>query len=129
MADLHELLVQTEGTGVNVYTHGEMQPAHGYPKLKAFTHLAGNYGTAWQNHKVKKSCCLHVVSVVVCFARSFVFQFQCNAIESSFFQLTLNVFFLNINLQFEFASFPGPIVITTIVSCHRARPTKIACTR
>jgi hydroxylamine reductase len=53
MADLHELLVQTEGTGVNVYTHGEMQPAHAYPKLKAFTHLAGNYGTAWQNQKVQ----------------------------------------------------------------------------
>jgi Prismane/CO dehydrogenase family len=53
MADLHELLVQTQGTGVNVYTHGEMQPAHGYPKLKAFSHLAGNYGTAWQNQKVR----------------------------------------------------------------------------
>lgn len=69
MADLHELLVQTEGTGVNVYTHGEMQPAHGYPKLKAFTHLAGNYGTAWQNQKVK------ILSARVCcmLADSFVF--------------------------------------------------------
>lgn len=65
MADLYELLKQTEGTGINVYTHGEMQPAHSYPKLKAFSHLAGNYGTAWQNQK------------------------------------------------FEFAGFPGPIVVTT----------------
>jgi hydroxylamine reductase (hybrid-cluster protein) len=45
--DLHDLLVQTEGTGVNVYTHGEMLPAHGYPGLKRFPHLVGNYGGAW----------------------------------------------------------------------------------
>ena len=51
LKDLHELLVQTEGTGVNVYTHGEMLPAHSYPELKKFKHLAGNYGTAWQNQK------------------------------------------------------------------------------
>uniref|UniRef100_A0A7S3LIF4 Hydroxylamine reductase n=1 Tax=Amphora coffeiformis TaxID=265554 RepID=A0A7S3LIF4_9STRA len=65
MLDLYELLKQTEGTGINVYTHGEMLPAHAYPKLKAFKHLAGNYGTAWQNQK------------------------------------------------FEFAAFPGPIIVTT----------------
>ena len=65
MADLYELLKQTEGTGINVYTHGEMLPAHGYPKLKAFPHLVGNYGTAWQNQK------------------------------------------------FEFAAFPGPVIVTT----------------
>lgn len=65
MMDLYELLKQTEGTGIQVYTHGEMLPAHGYPKLKAFDHLAGNYGTAWQNQK------------------------------------------------FEFAAFPGPVVVTT----------------
>lgn len=65
MADLHALLEQTEGTGVNVYTHGEMLPAHGYPELKKFKHLVGNYGTAWQNQK------------------------------------------------FEFAGFPGPIIVTT----------------
>jgi len=64
MLDLYELLKQTEGQDVNVYTHGEMQPAHGYPKLKAFPHLVGNYGTAWQNQK------------------------------------------------FEFAAFPGPVVVT-----------------
>jgi hydroxylamine reductase len=46
---LHELLKQTEGKGIKVYTHGEMLPAHGYPGLKKFAHLAGNYGTAWQN--------------------------------------------------------------------------------
>lgn len=45
--DLYQLLVQTEGLGINIYTHGEMLPAHGYPKLKAFSHLAGNYGGAW----------------------------------------------------------------------------------
>ena len=65
MADLEALLQQTEGTGINVYTHGEMLPAHQYPKLKAYKHLVGNYGTAWQNQK------------------------------------------------FEFAGFPGPIVVTT----------------
>jgi hydroxylamine reductase len=47
--DLYALLVQTKGTGVKVYTHGEMLPAHGYPTLKAFAHLAGNYGGAWMD--------------------------------------------------------------------------------
>eukprot|EP00053_Salpingoeca_punica_P005902 m.57267 g.57267 ORF g.57267 m.57267 type:complete len:607 (+) comp13447_c0_seq1:134-1954(+) len=65
MHDLHQLLQQTEGTGINVYTHGEMLPAHGYPTLKKFKHLVGNYGGAWQLQK------------------------------------------------FEFAKFPGPIVMTT----------------
>jgi len=65
MQDLYELLQQTKGTGVNVYTHGEMLPAHAYPKLKEFPHLVGNYGTAWQNQK------------------------------------------------FEFAAFPGPVIVTT----------------
>ena len=51
LLDLYELLKQTEGTGINVYTHSEMLPAHGYPKLKAFKHLAGNYGNAWQEQK------------------------------------------------------------------------------
>jgi len=44
---IHELLKQTEGTGINVYTHSEMLPAHGYPELKRFPHLAGNIGGAW----------------------------------------------------------------------------------
>ncbi|MBW8036621.1 MAG: hydroxylamine reductase, partial [Planctomycetes bacterium] len=48
---LEELLKQTEGTGVNVYTHGEMLPAHGYPQLRKYKHLVGNYGTAWQNQR------------------------------------------------------------------------------
>jgi hydroxylamine reductase len=65
MADLKALLEQTEGTGINVYTHGEMLPAHGYPELKKYAHLVGNYGTAWQNQKI------------------------------------------------EFATFPGPIIVTT----------------
>lgn len=47
--DLEQLLKQTEGSGVNVYTHGEMLPAHGYPGLKKYRHLVGNYGGAWQN--------------------------------------------------------------------------------
>ncbi|HET9516354.1 MAG TPA: hydroxylamine reductase [Actinoplanes sp.] len=46
------LLEQTKGTGINVYTHGEMLPAHGYPKLKAYPHLAGNYGGGWQDQQV-----------------------------------------------------------------------------
>jgi hydroxylamine reductase len=65
LVDLEALLKQTDGTGVNVYTHGEMLPAHSYPGLKKYKHLVGNYGTAWQNQK------------------------------------------------FEFAGFPGPIIVTT----------------
>ena len=49
--DLHKLLEQTKDKGVNVYTHGEMLPAHAYPKLKAYPHLKGNFGTAWQNQQ------------------------------------------------------------------------------
>lgn len=49
--DLEELLEQTDGTGVNVYTHGEMLPAHGYPELKGHPQLKGNFGTAWQNQQ------------------------------------------------------------------------------
>ena len=49
LKDLDELLRQTEGKGINVYTHGEMLPCHGYPKLKKYKHLAGNYGGAWQD--------------------------------------------------------------------------------
>ncbi len=48
MRDLAELLEQTRGKGVNVYTHGEMLPAHGYPELRKHEHLVGNYGGAWQ---------------------------------------------------------------------------------
>ncbi len=70
--DLQEILKQTEGKGINVYTHGEMLPAHGYPQLKKFKHLAGNYGGAWQNQKK------------------------------------------------EFATFPGPIVVTT--NCVQVPP-------
>ena len=53
LKDLELLLEQTEGKGINVYTHGEMLPAHGYPALKKFKHLAGNYGGAWQDQKVE----------------------------------------------------------------------------
>jgi hydroxylamine reductase len=49
LKDLEELLKQTEGKGIHVYTHGEMLPAHGYPKLKRYSHFYGHYGTAWQN--------------------------------------------------------------------------------
>ncbi len=51
LKDLRLLLEQTEGKGINIYTHGEMLPAHAYPKLKQYSHLKGNYGTAWQNQK------------------------------------------------------------------------------
>lgn len=65
MTDLEAILKATEGTGINVFTHGELLPAHGYPGLKKYGHLAGNYGGPWQLQK------------------------------------------------FEFAKFPGPIVMTT----------------
>jgi hydroxylamine reductase len=51
MKDLHAILEATKGTGVNVYTHGELLPAHSYPKLKAYPHLVGNYGGAWQDQQ------------------------------------------------------------------------------
>jgi len=51
LKDLKMLLEQTEGRGVNVYTHGEMLPAHAYPELRKFSHLKGNFGTAWQNQQ------------------------------------------------------------------------------
>ncbi len=49
--DIKQLLEQTEGTGVDVYTHSEMLPAHYYPELKKYKHLAGNYGNAWWKQK------------------------------------------------------------------------------
>jgi hydroxylamine reductase len=51
LKDLEAILQQTEGTGIHVYTHGELLPAHAYPKLKAYTHLVGNYGGAWQDQQ------------------------------------------------------------------------------
>ena len=51
LKDLQLLLEQTEGKGINIYTHGEMLPAHAYPFLKKYSHLKGNFGTAWQNQQ------------------------------------------------------------------------------
>ena len=51
LKDLEELLEQTEGTGIDIYTHSEMLPAHYYPQLKKYKHLAGNYGNAWWKQK------------------------------------------------------------------------------
>lgn len=51
LKDLFLLLEQTEGKGIHIYTHGEMLPAHAYPALKKYTHLKGNFGTAWQNQQ------------------------------------------------------------------------------
>jgi len=51
LKDLEEILKQTEGKGINVYTHGEMLPCHGYPELKKYKHLVGNYGGAWQDQQ------------------------------------------------------------------------------
>ncbi len=51
LEDLHQLLEQTAGKGINVYTHCEMLPAHGYPGLKKYPHLLGNFGTAWQSQQ------------------------------------------------------------------------------
>ena len=53
LEDLHQLLEQTEGKGINIYTHCEMLPAHGYPALKRYPHLAGNFGTAWQSQQTE----------------------------------------------------------------------------
>ncbi|MEQ5224988.1 hydroxylamine reductase [Proteus cibi] len=53
LKDLQMLLEQTEGKGINVYTHGEMLPAHGYPELKKYKHLVGNYGSGWQNQQIE----------------------------------------------------------------------------
>lgn len=52
LGDLHVLLEQTAGKGIQIYTHGEMLPAHAYPTLKAYPHLAGNYGGAWQDQQI-----------------------------------------------------------------------------
>ncbi len=49
LKDLELILKQSEGKGINVYTHGEMLPTHGYPELKKYAHFYGHYGTAWQN--------------------------------------------------------------------------------
>jgi len=51
LKDLKELLEQTEGKGINIYTHGEMLPCHAYPELKKYKHLVGNYGGAWQDQQ------------------------------------------------------------------------------
>ena len=51
LRDLKLLLEQTEGKGINIYTHGEMLPCHAYPELKKYSHLKGNFGTAWQNQQ------------------------------------------------------------------------------
>lgn len=51
LKDLEEILKQTEGKGIYVYTHGEMLPCHGYPNLKKYSHFYGHYGTAWQNQQ------------------------------------------------------------------------------
>ena len=51
LLDLKLLLEATKGTGINIYTHGEMLPAHGYPELRKYPHLKGNFGTAWQNQQ------------------------------------------------------------------------------
>ncbi|MCL2335289.1 MAG: hydroxylamine reductase, partial [Endomicrobia bacterium] len=51
LKDLEMLLKQTQGKGINIYTHSEMLPAHAYPKLKQYKHLKGNFGTAWQNQQ------------------------------------------------------------------------------
>ncbi|AOR24930.2 hydroxylamine reductase [Clostridium taeniosporum] len=51
LRDLEMLLKQTEGKGINIYTHGEMIPSHGYPELKKYKHLVGNYGGAWQDQQ------------------------------------------------------------------------------
>lgn len=60
LRDLQLLLEQTKDMGINIYTHGEMLPAHAYPKLKAYPHLKGNFGTAWQNQQRNLTAFLHL---------------------------------------------------------------------
>lgn len=55
LVDLKKVLEQTEGKGINVYTHGEVLPGHAYPELKKFPHLVGNYGGAWQKQQIEFS--------------------------------------------------------------------------
>lgn len=62
LLDLKQLLEQTEGKGINIYTHGEMLPAHGYPELRKYSHLKGNFGTAWQNQQKEFN---HIPAAVV----------------------------------------------------------------
>ena len=51
LKDLEDMLKQTEGKGINIYTHGEMLPCHAYPELKKYSHLVGHFGSAWQNQQ------------------------------------------------------------------------------
>ncbi|OAD87612.1 putative hydroxylamine reductase, partial [Clostridiales bacterium KLE1615] len=51
LEDIKQLLEQTKDKGINIYTHGEILPAHAYPELKKYPHLKGNFGTAWQNQQ------------------------------------------------------------------------------
>lgn len=69
LRDLEMLLEQSEGKGVNIYTHGEMLPAHGYEGLKKYKHLAGNFGSAWQNQQKEfdniKGCILMTTNCIM----------------------------------------------------------------
>ncbi len=56
LRDLKLLLEQTQDKGINIYTHGEMLPANAYPELRKYTHLKGNFGTAWQNQQKEFDC-------------------------------------------------------------------------
>jgi len=53
LKDIADVLKQTEGKGINIYTHGEMLPTHAYPELKKYSHFYGHYGTAWQNQHIE----------------------------------------------------------------------------
>lgn len=59
LRDLQAILEQTDGTGVNIYTHGEMMPGHAYPELNKYSHLVGNFGTAWQVSETTLICFSH----------------------------------------------------------------------
>ena len=85
--DLKKLLEQTEGRGINIYTHGEMLPAHAYPELKKYSHMKGNFGTAWQNQQKEFASIPAPVLFTVC---GLMVQFShCRALRYSIAKILL----------------------------------------
>ena len=84
LKDLQLLLEQTAGKGINIYTHGEMLPAHAYPLLKKFSHLKGNFGTAWQNQQKEFD---HIPAPILYTTCLLYTSFDCLKLFFQFFQM------------------------------------------